>query len=165
MMKFAILLSFGFLLYQVFAGTWNPLALSKYNVFAKTPTEEIQIGGRLIERHIGYLAEAGYKSILSIVEFSSNDTFFNGVEGNFPSSAYEMQLAESYGLSAKYVVSSLTVDSAKSISQIISDLPKPLFVHCHVSDFNIWIVFTINKVYIIFRWDSLLAYLQNYICI
>ncbi len=117
------------------ASDYNPSSLTKFNVFVKTPRskEYINTGGRLIERHVAYVAQAGYKGYLSTVEFATNDTVFNGVPGSFPSTQYEMSLAESYGMKATYIVSSLTAESAKQISDIMDSLPKPLFVHCHVS--------------------------------
>lgn len=115
--------------------TFSTTALSKYNHFAKTPLNDelIQTGGRLIERHIGYLYEAGFKSILSTVVFTTNDTVYNGVTGNFPATEYEMSIAESYGLTGKYYASSFTVDAAKAVSKLIDEMPKPVYIHCHVS--------------------------------
>jgi protein tyrosine phosphatase (PTP) superfamily phosphohydrolase (DUF442 family) len=136
-MNFTIMMMIGLVLLWTSIYTvaeFNPYSLSKLNSFSKTPliTDFIQIGGRLIERHISYLAEAGFKSLLSVVSFPSNDTIYNGVDGTFPSSDYEMTLAQTYGLSSKYVASSFTIDSAKTISDMISKFPKPLYVHCHV---------------------------------
>lgn len=121
------------------AGTFNANDLGKFNDFVKLPSGSgsngevtIQTGGRLIERHLQYLVEAGYKSVLSVVQFSTNDTTYNGVPGNFPSSDYEMSLLASYGLQGKYIASSFTVESATTISQMMDEMPKPLYVHCHV---------------------------------
>lgn len=108
-------------------------SFSSYNHFLKPPADNIQSGGRLTDRQIGYISQAGYKSLLSVVQFSTNDTVFNGVNGSFPSSDYEMSIAASYGLAAKYVVSSLTAESAYEISVLMKEMPKPIFVHCHVS--------------------------------
>ena len=109
--------------------------LIKYDHFAKTPADTantILTGGRLIERHLGYLSEANYLSILSVVVFETNDTIFNNVSGSWPSTEYESIIAKSYGLESKYVASTLTEESAYQISALIDLLPKPLFVHCHV---------------------------------
>lgn len=108
-------------------------SLTSLNQFLKVPTDGIQTGGRLAERQLGYIAQSGYKSLLSVVQFATNDTSFNGVDGSFPSTDYEMSIAQGYGLEAKYVVSSLTADSAYQISDIIKTLPQPVFIHCHVS--------------------------------
>lgn len=116
--------------------------LSKLNHFAKlpvsdspttrTPQEAIHTGGRLIERHVQYVAEAGYRSYLSIADFPTNDTLFNGVSGLFPSTQYEMSLARAYNLQAEALPSEMTVSSVRAISELISSLPKPLYVHCFV---------------------------------
>ena len=107
-------------------------SLNGMNHFLKTPVSAIQTGGRLTERQLGYIAQDGYKSILSVVEFATNDTSFNGVNGSYPSTEYEMSIAKSYGMEAKYVISSLTPQSAYAISDIIKTLPSPVFIHCHV---------------------------------
>lgn len=116
------------------AATFNQNTLNKFNDFVKTPSTQfaVQTGGRLIERHLSYLSQAGFKSLLSVVVFSTNDTVYNGVSGSFPSSDYEIQLAKANGIQATYYASSLTVDSAKAINDIILSLPKPLYIHCHV---------------------------------
>lgn len=120
----------------VAAATFNVNSLTKYNVFVKTPqspAEIIQTGGRLIERHLAYLQEAGFQGLMSVVYFPTNDTIYNGVVGDFPSSDYELSLANSYGMKARYVVANFTVESAKEVSAVMDSLPRPLYVHCHVS--------------------------------
>jgi len=107
-------------------------SLSSLNHFLKVPTDTIQTGGRLAERQLSYIVQNGYKSLLSVVQFATNDTSFNGVDGSFPSTDYEMSLAQGYGLEAQYVVSSLTAESAYQISNIIKSLPQPVYIHCHV---------------------------------
>ena len=108
-------------------------SLTSLNHFLKVPTDSIQTGGRLAERQLAYIAQNGYKSLFSIVQFATNDTSFNGVDGTFPSTDYEMSLAKGYGMEAKYVVSSMTRESAYEISNIIKGLPQPVYMHCHVS--------------------------------
>ena len=108
-------------------------SLTSLNHFLKVPADSIQTGGRLAERQLAYIAQNGYKSLFSIVEFATNDTSFNGVDGTFPSTDYEMSLAKGYGMEAKYVVSSMTRESAYEISNIIKGLPQPVYIHCHVS--------------------------------
>ena len=111
----------------------QPASLNGYNNFVKTPSGSIQTGGRLTERQIAYIAQDGYKSYLSVVEFPTNDTSFNGVEGPFPSTEYEMTIAQGLGMNAKYVVSNLTAESAYVITDIIKGMEQPLYIHCHVS--------------------------------
>ena len=108
------------------------VSLTKFDHFVKVPWNNIHTGGRLTERQIGYIATVPYSSILSISEFATNDTSFNGVNGSFPSSAYEAEIASSYGLSVKYVQSSFTLASLAVIVDIIDSLPKPLYIHCYV---------------------------------
>ena len=122
------------LLAVVAGGSFNDNSLSKYNVFVKTPQNagEIQTGGRLIERHVSYLQEAGFQGLLSVVYFPTNDTVYNGVPGDFPSSDYEMALAANLGVTGKYIVANFSVESAKEISAVMDSLPRPLYVHCHV---------------------------------
>jgi protein tyrosine phosphatase (PTP) superfamily phosphohydrolase (DUF442 family) len=110
-------------------------SLNSYNHFLKVPTSYIQTGGRLTERQLAYIAQDGYKSLFSVVQFTTNDTSFNGVNGSYPSTDYEMSIAQGYGMTAKYVVSTLTAESAYEIAAIIKELPQPVFIHCHVSHF------------------------------
>jgi protein tyrosine phosphatase (PTP) superfamily phosphohydrolase (DUF442 family) len=118
-------------------------SLTRYNHFVKNPLysastnndpkEMIQTGGRLTERHLSYLSAAGYKSVLSVVYFPSNDTSYNNVNGSFPSTDYEKYLLETnYNMKMSYLASNLTIADAKIISDLMSELPKPLYVHCHV---------------------------------
>jgi hypothetical protein len=134
-LQFVFLSCFLLLAHSQTSYVFNPNSLTKFNDFDKAPknNEKIQTGGRLIERHLGYLSEAGFKGVLSVVQFPTNDTVYNGVSGNFPSSDYEMSLVGSYGMKGKYFVSTLTVESANAISKLIDEMPKPLYVHCHVS--------------------------------
>jgi len=106
--------------------------LTSFNHFVKTPWADINTGGRLTEREIAYIAQSGYKALLSVVVFSTNDTSYNGVNGSYPSSEYEASIAKGYGMTPAYIASSLTADSAREISALMSSLPRPLFVHCHV---------------------------------
>lgn len=94
--------------------------------------DSIHTGGRLIERHLEYLATAGYKAVLSVVTFDTNDTSYNDVSGSFPSSAYQQSILESNDITMVYLASQLTVDDAYKISELIASLPKPLYIHCHV---------------------------------
>ena len=67
--------------------SFNWPILSKYDHFAKRQINAIRAGGRLIERHISYLQAAGYKSILSVVNFTTTDSEFKGVAGSWPSTS------------------------------------------------------------------------------
>jgi hypothetical protein len=115
------------------------VSLTSLNHFLKTPSTSIQTGGRLTERQIAYIAQNGYRSLLSVVQFTTNDTSFNGVNGTYPSTDYEMTIAESYGMAAKYVVTGLTAPYAYIVSDLIKAMPAPVFVHCHVSSFRFFV--------------------------
>lgn len=108
-------------------------SVTKYDHFVKTPTPSLHTGGRITDRQIGYISQAGYKSILSVVEFTTNDTSYNGVDGSFPSSSYEVSIAAGYGMEAKFLATSLTKDSVQVVVDIIDMMSKPIYVHCHVS--------------------------------
>ena len=70
----------------------------------------------------GYISQVGYKGYLSTVEFTTNDTSFNGVPGSFLSTAHEMTIPESFGMKAVSIVASLTVESARQVSKLVTYL-------------------------------------------
>jgi protein tyrosine phosphatase (PTP) superfamily phosphohydrolase (DUF442 family) len=111
----------------------EPISLTKFDHFVKPPTSTLHTGGRLTERQIAYIAQSGYSSIFSVVEFSTNDTVYNGVSGSFPSSSYEAELASKYGLGAAYMTTNLTSSSLDLVVNAIDNLKKPVYIHCHVS--------------------------------
>ena len=107
--------------------------LTKYDHFSKHLTiGAISTGGRLQTREIGYIAQAGFASILSVVEFNTSDASYKNITGDWPSSENEKSTAQSYGLAMEYFASSLTVDSVNTASAYLTTMPKPIFVHCHV---------------------------------
>jgi len=111
----------------------NSISLTKFDHFVKVPASTLRTGGRISERQIGYIAESGYASILSVSEFFSNDTSYNGVEGAYPSSEYEVEIAASYNMSADFIASNLTLESLAVITKKIDTMKKPIYIHCHVS--------------------------------
>lgn len=107
--------------------------LTKYDHFVKhLSIGGISTGGRLQEREIAYIASAGYRSILSVAEFTTADTTFKNMAGNWPSSEQEKILAESLGLKHEYFASSMNVESVDRASAFLLSLPKPIYVHCFV---------------------------------
>lgn len=106
--------------------------LSKYDHFTKRPTVGIRAGGRLTEREVSYIRYAGYNSYISTVNFTSRDTAYNGMEGNFPSTQEELDLAESLGMEVYGVEAELTVPYVQMISNAITSMKKPVYIHCHV---------------------------------
>ena len=109
--------------------------LTKYDHFTKhTTSAQIKTGRRLSERQISYIAQAGFSSIISAFNFTTDDTSYNGVTDTFPSSATEIALGESLGLKVIDLNSDLTSKYADIISDIILNAPKPVYIHCHVSN-------------------------------
>lgn len=106
--------------------------LSKLDHFVKKPSEGIYVGGRITTRQIQALSDAGFKSILSISNFTDDDASYNSIAGDFPSSANEENFAKSIGLQSIVVESQLTLKSLDDVSKVLYGLPKPLYVHCHV---------------------------------
>jgi len=72
-----------------------------------------------MERRVEYISQAGYKGYLSTAEFTTSGISFNEAPGSFPSTAYEMIIAESYGMKAASIVTSLTVESARQVSNLL----------------------------------------------
>lgn len=87
-------------------------------------------GGKVTERQLQYLAEAGFKSILSTLPQSEPLDSYNGVTGPFPSSSQEGALASQLGMTAVTLVTELTPESAQEVSNAILALEKPIYIHC-----------------------------------
>lgn len=107
-------------------------SVTKFDHFVKVPSSSFHAGGRLTERHIEYLSQASYNSILSISDFPTNDTEYNGVSGSFPSSTYEVALANENGMNGVSLSSSLTVDFLNVFVDTLDSLKTPAYIHCHV---------------------------------
>lgn len=84
----------------------------------------------MTERQIEYLAEAGFKSILSTLPQSEPLDSFNGITGPFPSSEQEIEIAKRFGITAIVMSTELTTESAEKVSDTIMALEKPIYVHC-----------------------------------
>ena len=132
-MKF-LLIVFGILLIDSIEATFNWATLSRYNHFSKrnNPSTQLYTGGRIQTREIEYLYNAGYKSIISISNFTTNDTNYKNINGDWPSSEYEKYTSNSLGLSMEYFESELAIDSLNYFSDLIEKMEKPIFIHCHV---------------------------------
>ena len=81
---------------------------------------------------MSYVRYAGYNSYISTVNFTSHDTSFNGMEGNFPSTKEELDLASSLGMQTLGVAAQFTPEYADLISDAILNMTKPVYIHCHV---------------------------------
>jgi protein tyrosine phosphatase (PTP) superfamily phosphohydrolase (DUF442 family) len=87
-------------------------------------------GGKLTERQIQYLAEGGFKSILSTMPQAESMESYNGISGPFPSSSQEAEIAAELGMKAVAMDTQLTAASAQEVSDMILTLEKPIYVHC-----------------------------------
>ena len=132
MMMVILSVIFVFVIIAIACRGEDQVSVTKFDHYVKTPTSLLHTGGRITDRQIGYISQAGYKSILSIAEFTTNDTSYNGVAGTWPSSEYEVSIAASYGLNAKYLATTLSPESVTAVVEIIDSLAKPIYVHCHV---------------------------------
>jgi protein tyrosine phosphatase (PTP) superfamily phosphohydrolase (DUF442 family) len=79
-----------------------------------------------------YIAAAGYKSYVTVSVFNTTDADFNGVKGDFPSTASETALLTSLGIQSFAIDASWTVADATTVSDALLRLPKPVYVHCFV---------------------------------
>merc|ERR1711871_345401 len=99
------------------------------------PSGTIVSGGRLVRRHLNYLAAAGFKSVVSVVPFQT-DTTYNGVPGDWLSSADQVAACEAAGMQAIVFDwgngTAWNVDAAMKVDATLVSMPKPLYIHCHV---------------------------------
>ncbi len=132
-MKF-LLIVFSILFIDLIEATFNWATLSRYNHFSKrnNPSTQLYTGGRIQTREIEYIYTAGYKSIISISNFTTNDTNYKNVNGDWPSSDYEKYISNSLGLNMEYFESEFTIDSLNYFSDLIEKMEKPIYIHCHV---------------------------------
>lgn len=82
----------------------------------------------------GYLAEAGVKSVVSLFPFNATNEW-KGVSGDWLSSDEEVSTCESLGMDAIYFdfgSDTFTVDNVNIVSKKLSEMPKPIYIHCHV---------------------------------
>lgn len=124
-----------FFIFAVASAAFSATSLSKTNHFVKTPHQYtdkyIHVGGRFDERRLSYIANSGYSSFVSIVNYATNDTIHNDVPGSYPSTDYELQIMGGYGLKTGQVTASFNVESTLQISSLLDTLPSPIFIHCH----------------------------------
>jgi uncharacterized membrane protein len=113
--------------------TYNWNTFGKLDHFIKKPSQDILVGGRLTTRQVAEIAESGFQSFVSMSTFINNDSSFNGVPGDFPSSAVEQGIIESYDLSYTLYQTAYNVTDARKLSEILTAAPKPTFLHCFVS--------------------------------
>jgi protein tyrosine phosphatase (PTP) superfamily phosphohydrolase (DUF442 family) len=118
--------------------TYSPYTLGKLDHYLKKPQQvngvgDVLVGGRLTTRQVAGVAESGFQSYVSVTNFATDDTVFNNVTGDFPSSSNEQAIFEAYGLSYTVIPVTYSAADAKAFSAIITAAPKPVYVHCYVS--------------------------------
>ena len=133
--KLLILVSALFLVDVYSTYTYSWFTLGRLNHFVKKPSDGILVGGRLTTRQVAEIAEAGFKSFVSTVNFSTSDLSFNGIDGDFPSSVKESEIISGYGLKYSLFPAALTIASVTELSDLLINLPKPVSIHCNVSFF------------------------------
>lgn len=69
---------------------------------------------------------------MAVSVFNTTDADFNGVKGDFPSTADESTLVTSLGMQSFAIDASWTVADATTVSDALLRLPKPIYVHCYV---------------------------------
>ncbi len=109
--------------WQTFSGTTH---------YLKRITPAIYTSGRLTSRQLGYVSEAGFKTIISLANFPSRDDVFNGMQGEWPSSDEETDILKGYGVNSVPLNVGLTQESFDEVSSAIMSAQKPVIVHCEV---------------------------------
>ena len=86
----------------------------------------------MTERQIQYLAESGFKSIISTLPQDEELETFNGISGPFPSSTQEIEIAKQFGMNAIVLDTDLSVEWTLKVSDAILEMEKPIYLHCGV---------------------------------
>lgn len=110
--------------------TYSWSTLKGLDHFLKKPSQGILVSGRLTVRQVRGIAESGFKTMVSMAEFATDDASFNNVTGDFPSSAREREIFESYGLDYVLSPTAYDVNDALALSKILANAAKPVFLHC-----------------------------------
>lgn len=124
---------FGILFLSKLAYCFQWATFSSYDHFTKRLAPGLFAGGWLTTRQIEYLAAAGFKSIISTVNITTGADTYNGVDGTYPSSDEEVDLAKELGMEASYFTTTFSSESVELISNAIHKASKPVYIHCHVS--------------------------------
>ena len=114
-----------------YAYSWS--TLGRLDHYLKKPSQGILVSGRLTVRQVQGIAESGFKTMISMAEFATDDIVFNNITGDFPSSAREKEIFEAYGLDYVLAPTAYSVSDALALSKILADAAKPVFLHCFVS--------------------------------
>ena len=114
-------------------GQFSWATLGPYSYQSKRILPGVFTGGRLTETQLKLLANAQFATVLSVAMFPDNNSTFNGVVGEFPSSAREAQIVESVGMKMVQL-DNIALDAASSVrfNQALLAAKKPVYVHCYV---------------------------------
>ena len=101
--------------------------------WAKEITDDFHVAGRITERQIKYASEAGFRSILSLFMYETDDT------GNFggdhlPTSAEAWATAHMSGLQYVALIGGTddwgSVETVQKFTNILPALNRPILMHC-----------------------------------
>ena len=107
--------------------------LGPFNYQSKRVLPGVYTGGRLTETELKLLTQGGFRSVLSVASFPSNDAVYKGVAGDFPSSARENDVITAAGLEMIQLDDmALDIVSVDRFNHALLAAKKPVYVHCHV---------------------------------
>lgn len=101
--------------------------------WAKEITSDFHVAGRLTERQIKYASEAGFRSILSLFMYETDDAGSFGGE-HLPTSAEAWATAHMSGLQYVALIGSSddwgSVETVQKFTDILPALNRPILLHC-----------------------------------
>lgn len=101
--------------------------------WAKEVTPDFHIAGRLTERQIKYASEAGFRSILSLFMYETDDSGSFGGE-YLPTTAEAWAAAHLSGLQYVALIGGhddwASIDTIQKFSNILPALRRPILLHC-----------------------------------
>ena len=96
--------------------------------YLKRFTPGIYCSGRLTSRQLGYISESGFASVLSLSDFSNDDSVFNDMEGKWPSTAQEAKILAEYGTPFQSMAAEMAPESYEAFYKSVLGMPKPVLV-------------------------------------
>ena len=95
------------------------------------PVEGLSVGGRPSIRQIKYLSEGGFKSIITLFNFTNPIP-----ELDVPVSMEAERLSKSLGMEYDYVITSgmnfRTLEPPHKFGELYQTMPKPIYLHCFI---------------------------------
>lgn len=102
--------------------------------WAKEITPDFHVAGRLTERQIKYASEAGFRSILSLFVYETDDSGSFGGE-YLPTAAEAWAVAHTAGLQYVALIDTNddwgSVDTIQKFTDILPALRRPVLLYCH----------------------------------